>query len=393
MAQWQIAATNPPHLAAFAPWNGITDSQRDEVLWGGIPNTFFMKMVASHLTGGGRVERPDEMLARDPRRSPYWADKAAQVERIRAPAYVVTDFVTDLHRMGTAEGFRRLGSKDKWFRVDGRQEWTDQYDPINEADLLRFFDHYMKGVANGWETTPRVRMTLLDPGGANRENVAYTSWPLAATRYTRYHLDTAGMTLSPAAVAKSASASYDSGSGEVSFTHRFDRDTQVTGYVKARLWVEAPQNDDQDLYVLVEKLDKDGKVLPPSPESAAQYFPVPPPGSHGRIRVSYRELDQKASTDWLPVLSLRQPQKVRPGQIVPVDISVLPTSAVFHPGEQIRLVVSGRPFRPLPVPGIKPAPEFAGRPAPTLPSVNKGPSVIHAGGRYDSYLQLPIIGG
>jgi hypothetical protein len=63
--------------------------------------------------------------------------------------------VTDLHRMGTFEGYRRLRSKDKWLRVDNREEWTDPYDPANEADLLRFFDYFLRGTDNGWKTLPR----------------------------------------------------------------------------------------------------------------------------------------------------------------------------------------------------------------------------------------------
>jgi hypothetical protein len=67
--------------------------------------------------------------------------------------------------MGTFEGYRRLGSTDKWLRIDNRQEWVDQYDPASEADLLKFFDYFLRGADNGWQKTPKVRMAILDPGG------------------------------------------------------------------------------------------------------------------------------------------------------------------------------------------------------------------------------------
>jgi hypothetical protein len=46
----------------------------------------------------------------------YWQDKAAKLESITISTYAVADVVTDLHRMGTFKGYRRLGSKDKWLR-------------------------------------------------------------------------------------------------------------------------------------------------------------------------------------------------------------------------------------------------------------------------------------
>ena len=44
-------------------------------------------------------------------------------------------------------------------------EWPDYYEAANHDDLLRFFDRYLKDVANGWETTPRVRYIDLFPVG------------------------------------------------------------------------------------------------------------------------------------------------------------------------------------------------------------------------------------
>jgi predicted acyl esterase len=38
IAQWYIAAERPPHLAAIAPWEGLTDLYRHDVFRGGIPD-------------------------------------------------------------------------------------------------------------------------------------------------------------------------------------------------------------------------------------------------------------------------------------------------------------------------------------------------------------------
>lgn len=40
------------------------------------------------------------------------------------------------------------------------QEWHDLYQKETNDELQRFFDHYTKGIENGWEETPRVRISI-----------------------------------------------------------------------------------------------------------------------------------------------------------------------------------------------------------------------------------------
>jgi predicted acyl esterase len=392
IAQWFIAETKPPHLAAIAPWNGMSDVYRQNTMFGGIPNTGFLAGVFEHLPGPARIERPDKMAETHPLMDAYWQDKAAKLESIMVPAYVVTDVVTDLHRMGTFEGYRRLGSKDKWLRVDNRQEWTDQYDPVNEADLLKFFDHFLRGADNGWQDTPKVRMAVLEPGGQDRLNVPYTSWPLEQTRYERLYLG-AGQHLQVTPAAEALEASYPATTGQSIFTYRFPRETQLTGYLKAHLWVEAKGANEADLFVLVEKLDKNGKLLVPDPKSARQYIPIPPAGTHGRLRVSLRKLDPTLSTDFIPIQSFDQPQMLNAGEIVPVDIAIMPASEIFHAGEQLRLTIAGHEF-PAPGPKVVASGLLAFmKPLLPVPTKNAGVHVIHGGVDHPSFLQIPVIPG
>jgi len=389
IAQWFIAAKRPPHLSAIAPWNGMTDVYRNCFVFGGIPDTRFAGEVAGTLTGQQQMERFDLMAQNFPIMNEYWADKSANLEAIEVPAYVGTDTTCDLHRMGTFEGFRRLGSADKWLRVNNRQEWTDQYDPENQIDLLRFFDHYLKDQDNGWEKTPRVRMAILDPGGADKVNVPYAAWPIAGTRYSRLYLGGDARVLSPTPISRAMEVTYPAKDGQVEFTHRFEKDTQITGYLKAHLWVEAKDADDQDLFLLLQKLDFHGNLLVPAPESVRQYFPVPPPGAQGRLRVSMRQLDDKLSTEFLPVQSYRKSDPVPAGKAVCVDVSLLPWSVQFHAGEQLRLILSGQ--EPLPPDGNVAGPSPMMRALPPLQTKNDGTASIHSGGQFDSYLQIPII--
>ena len=68
-----------------------------------------------------------------------------------------------------------------------------------------------------------------------------------------------------------------------------------------------------------------------------------------------------------------------PGEIVDVEIDLLPVGLAFHPGEQLRFVISSRNLLGTLMPGIR---EYVG--------ANSGQHVIHTGGEHASYLQLPV---
>jgi predicted acyl esterase len=375
IAQWYIAATRPPHLAAIAPWNGLSDQYRNDVLQGGIPDIFFNQLVTGGLKGYNLVEEPWAMAQQYPLMNPYWEDKGAKLENITVPAYVVADGATTLHRFGALEGFRRISSKEKWLRINNTDEWYDQYTPENEQDLLRFFDHYLKGIKNDWEQTPRVRISVLDPGGVDQVNVPYRNWPLPETQYRKFYLDAADGTLSLHPTVMPSYVSYDANAGQATFTIRFEEDTEVIGYLKLRLWVEADGADDMDLFVLVQKLDAQGNVLTPAPDFAPHYLPVPPRGAPGRLRASLRALDPIRSTHFLPIQSFREQQLLTAGQIVPVDVAIFPEAVLWHAGEQLRLIVTGHIIDT----------------NPPVPTINAGYHIIHSGLKYQSYLQLPMI--
>jgi len=231
---------------------------------------------------------------------------------------------------------------------------------------------------------------VLDPGGEDRLNVPYTSWPLQETRYERLYLGADGQLQStPATTA--VQTSYAATTGQSVFAYRFSSDTQLTGYLKAHLWIEAQDADEADLFVLVEKLDKDGKLLVPDEVSARQYFPIPPPGAHGRLRASLRKLDPTLSTEFVPIQAFDQPEMLHPGEIVLVEIAIMPASEIFHAGEQLRLTIAGHEFS---APSTSAAPSgllaFM-HPLPPVQTNNAGAHVIHGGGDHQSFLQIPVI--
>ena len=378
ISQWFAAAEKPSHLVAIAPWEGFDDHYRECLCIGGVPEVGF--------NGRGRAYGPERgeniltMIRKYPLMNGYWEDKIAQVEKIDIPAYVVASW-NPLHTHGTFSAYRRLLSHDKWLRVHNTQEWPDYYSPENVEDLRRFFDRYLKGIQNGWEKTPRVRLSILDPGGIDRINRLENEFPLARTQFAKLYLNAAAGILSSDPVKKEGFTRYkaDDGAGQAVFTFRFNEDTELTGYMKLRLWVESVGAEDMDLFVYVSKLDERGNHLP------AFVLGFPNPGARGILRVSHRELDKIRSTPNEPYLTHRREQLLKPKEIVSVDIGIWPVSMLWHSGQQLRVVVQGYAS------WWMEDQLFPGGPIFRYEVCNRGDHIIHTGGKFDSYLLVPKI--
>jgi predicted acyl esterase len=373
IAQWFIAAERPPHLCAIAPWEGFTDFYRDASLRGGIADLAFLEKLVGEMSGNDGVEDVPAMARKYPLMNAYWQEKAARLEQIAIPAYIDASWTNGAHTPGTFGGYQRIASPNKWLRVHLSHEWPDYYS--HQEDLQLFFDRYLKGMENVWEKTPPVRVSIYDPGGKDRVDRSENEFPLGSTAYTPLYLDAESMSLRREPVKTAASVRYNTDErGEAAFTVRFDQDTELTGYFKLRLWVQAGDSTDMDLFVLVQKLDGQGNVL--APASREPGFT----GPHGRLRVSHRELDPDRSTPAQPYLTHTWEQLLTPGQIVPVEIGISPMGMFWHAGQQLRLIVAG--YNPA-------ALQFDWMVQPELR--NKGEHILHMGGPYDSHLLVPMI--
>ena len=212
MTQWSVSALRPPHLAAIAPWEGALDNYRDAGARGGIPEFLFSEGIFSRFVGNGRVEDAPAMTRAYPLMNAYWESKCPDVRKIDIPAYVVASWTNIIHTNGTFTAWRNIGSKEKWLRIHNTHEWTDYYNPDHVDDLRRFFDRYLKGIDNGWEATPRVRLSVLDPGNADTVNRAEQEFPLSRQKHVRYYLAAGGEIgqLEPSPAGTEGTHSYDS---------------------------------------------------------------------------------------------------------------------------------------------------------------------------------------
>ena len=389
ISQWFAAAEQPSHLAAIAPWEGMSDIYRDLMARGGIPDLPFPRQLETSFVGKNLREDLVAEVEQHPLVDSFWETKIPDFAKITVPTYVVASYSNMIHTPGTFRGWRSIASADKWLRIHNTMEWPDYYEDAYLDDQRRFFDHYLKGVDNGWHDTPRVRYSVLDLKGGDQINQPAGSFPPEDARHVKYHLDAGFNTLDTKTPASEATASYDAESdqGGVSFNISFDQRTEFVGYPKLCLWVEADGSDDMDLFVFLQKFNGDGERL--------EQFNIPNhgpkmqaltengaailkyKGSNGRLRVSMRHLDEAVSTEIIPAHSFDRVEKLCPAEIVRVDIDLFPIGLAFDPGEELRLVITGHHLLGGVMPGV-------GNVVPN----NRGRHVVHTGGRYSSFLQL-----
>ncbi|MBT2187387.1 CocE/NonD family hydrolase [Sphingobium nicotianae] len=380
--QYLVAQLKPPHLAAINPWEGFSDWYREFAYHGGIRETGFVPRGTGNLRfSNGHYEDTNANVQAHPLYDDYWASKEVDLAAIDVPAFVVASWSDHgLHTRGTIEAFRHMSSRQKWLLVHGQKKWAHFYDPKNRELARAFFDQFLKGEAQGVEQWPPVQIEVresarIHPLRAERE------WPLARTRYEPLYLDAATGALSQQPVEQAGQVAYDpiDEAGEARFDYRFTADTEITGYMKLRLWVEAQGADDMDLFVAIQKIDVAGNPVGMTFYAFYENGPV----ALGWLRASHRALDETRSTPWQPVHSHLEEQRLEPGVPVPVDIEIWPSSTLFRAGETLRLVVKGMDIYRDALPMLPFARHEELR--------NAGTHVIHAGGIYDSHLLLPVV--
>nr|WP_272927199.1 CocE/NonD family hydrolase [Enterococcus hirae] len=393
-SQWYIAAEQPPHLTCINPTEGLADGYRDLAFIGGIPDkNFIERLQVNHVsaTGAKREDLTKEMTAYPLANAALWQDKVADPSKIIVPAFVIASYSNTLHTIGTFRSWRSLGSKEKWLRIHDRQEWPYYYDESNTEELRRFFDYYLLGKENGWPDTPTVRYSLLDLQGGNQTDIPAESFPPATSENKRYYMNGQFRSLQETPEPTDLPVKYlaDNLPGRTSFQMTFDKETHFVGYPKVKLFIEVDGYDDMDVFVWVQKLDTFGNVLSefvvPNHGAALQDFTqegasaLRYKGAWGRLRASMRHLDSQA-TDEIPAYSFDRVEKLSPKEIVDLDISLSPIGLSYQAGETLRIVISTKDELGSVMPGT-----------PGCIPDNKGAHILHTGGEYASYLQLPVM--
>ncbi len=425
--QWHVASLQPPHLAAMCIWEGAADWYRDMTHHGGILSTFWanwyeiqVKSVQHGLGARGPRSRAtgepvcgdtgssDEELARNrvdlgaeilahPLDDDYYRARSPNWEKVTVPFLSAANWGGQgLHPRGNFEGFVRAASNRKWLEAHGLEHWTHFYTDYGRALQKRFFDHFLKGAANGWEHEPRVRLQVRHVD--RFEERTEDAWPIPRTQWTRLHLDPATHALVTRAPqnAPASSLSFDAmGDGLTFVTEPLEDETEITGPLAARLFVSS-STEDADLFVVF-------RVFTPDLREVVFQGAIDPhtPLAQGWLRASHRRLDPHLSTEYRPYHRHDVREPLAPGEIAALDVELWPTSIVVPAGHRLALTVRGRDYEWQRSTGARLSnfrnellgcgPFLHDDPRDRPSHIFAGETTLHFGAGRDPYLLLPVI--
>ncbi len=415
--QWMLGSMRPPSLKAMIPWEGASDAYRDQRRQGGIlsnnfPAYWFTRAVIPHQNGNGATTFRDadtggayngpplppgilegnridtlEGYRRHTLDDAWFKQYSPDLSRIEVPLLSAGNWGgLGLHMRGNIEGYLNASSKQKWLEMHCGTHFEAFYMPEGVALQMRFFDHFLKGIDNGWDAEPPVQLAIRHPGGFTKR--MEQEWPLARTVWTKFYLDAGAHTLSTSAPEASASASYQGlGEGLRFTTGPMAEESEFTGPVALRLWVSSSTRD-MDIFVTLQAFAPDGTEVVYSGAND-----LATPISQGWLRVSHRKLDPVKSKPYRPYHSHDEAQPMAPDERYPVDVEILPTSLVVPKGYRLDLLIEGKDFeREVMVGRFRGSGPFLHNdPQDRPPEVFDGKNTLSTGGAHESYLLLPLI--
>jgi predicted acyl esterase len=384
MSAWRVAALNPPHLAAVVPWEGAFDLYRDALRHGGISSNIFTQLwttiVASQTLEAGAVSEQVQQAGSPELYNNMVVPANPDPANIKTPLLSVGNWGgIGLHLRGNIEGYLGAGSEPKFLRVHSGDHITPFYSLEGRLFQKRFLDQWLKDIDTGILREPPIKLAIRYGGKDYLWRYEY-EWPLARTQWTKYYLNATSGTLSTSKPTKKGQVSYsaepDAETTSAKFsTAPFKKDTEITGPIKLKLWVSS-SIDDADLFAIIHNIGPNGEeVTYPGQNQPAIS------AAYGWLRVSHRKLDPQRSTPYRPYHMHDELQKVKPGEIVPVEVEILPASIVFQKGHRLILEVASKDD-PKIFPFIHT--DLADR-------IQSGTNSIYTGGTYGSHLFLPVI--
>jgi predicted acyl esterase len=423
--QWQVASRQPKYLSAMCIWEGAADWYRDMTHHGGILSTFWdnwydmqVKTVQygvgergpkSPATGAlvcGDVTMSDGELAANrcqfgqdilshPEDDAYHRERSAQWDQITVPFLSAGNWGGQgLHLRGNSEGFMRAASKRKWLEMHGLEHWTHFYTDYGIQIQKRFFAHFLKGEANGWDQEPPVRLQVRHL--KRFEERTDSSWPLTQTQWTRMYLSLDDQSLSEQPAATSGRLSFQAMGDGLSFVSApLSHDMELTGPLAAQLKVSSSTTD-ADVFLVL-------RVLTPDLREVTFAGAIDPhtPVAQGWLRASHRALDAALTRPFRPYHSHTQPQPLTPGEAVMLDVELWPTSIVVPAGHRLALSVRGRDYIYAEKTGLKLSnfknellgcgPFLHNDPRDRPRGVFDGETTLHFDADEQPYLLLPVI--
>ena len=370
-SQWNVARTRPPHLTTIVPFDGGVDMYRDWQYHGGLPNLGFLSgwlttVILQHqaegypIDGGKRFELLTNAYGHTldddwfRARAPFW-----ELDRVTIPVLSVGVWCKGaLHLRGNVEGFIRVGGPKQLRLLDARspneaQRWFA--DPeFHRKQLLRWYDHHLKGIDNGVMDDPPVSYALAGSGASRTA----TSWPppdgaerslyLAGGATAEVgSLNDGALTEEAVPADGSVNWSYPDPAWEAGTTafgpggrpERFVRVCTFTSEAFARdrefsgdgMFVLFASTDQDDLDVIVKLHIVSGDAPGSGPVRTV---------SQGWLRASHRAVDPSMSRTLHPFHPHRDPEPLEAGEIYELRVPLVPMAFTVAGGERLMIELS-----------------------------------------------------
>lgn len=382
ISQYRVAARRPAHLAAICPWEGFSDLYRDFVRPGGIRENGFSVLWSTLTARAARLSPPlRPALAAHVARDDWYAQRTPAIDAIDVPILVCGSFSDhNLHSRGSHEVFRRAGagpdSPPRWLYTHRRGKWSTYYSPEAAAVRARFFDHFLRGIDNGWDQLPPVRLEVHEGGPRPVAVRGETSWPPDDATQRELFLDASAGAMKEDPPTTAASHGFSTRGPGLEWTWRYGADLDILGPMALRIFVEVRGCDDLHLFAGVRKVTRAGVETLFEGSYGFDRAWV----SYGWQRAAHRELDLRLSTPMRPVHTFAAAEPLRAGEIVAVEIEMRDHATRLRAGDELRLVLRGTwPHSRNPFTGQLPA-GYAKSP--------RGEVVIHTGPAHPARLLM-----
>jgi uncharacterized protein len=335
ISQYKVAALRPGHLAAICPWEGLSDPYRDWIYPGGVRENGFSLLWAWMTRRSDRVAiNLAQALDDHTERDQFYEDLTPDLPAISAPMLVCGSFSDhNLHTRGSFEAYRQSGSSQKWLYTHRSGKWSHYYGSDATETQAAFFDHFLRGVDNGWDQRPAVRLAIHDSGPDPVDIMHEDAWPPADLTWPRLYLSPNGLLDEPG---PASTVSYTNKGAGAAFEWTLPADLDLIGPMALRLYLSAIGNDDPCVFVAVHKVH-DGIVDRFEGSFGFNGDAV----TTGWQRAAFRELDEQLSGPYRPVHTFRKAEPLRAGEIIPVDIELREQATRFRAGDKLRLEVRG----------------------------------------------------
>jgi putative CocE/NonD family hydrolase len=411
--QIQVAAQHPKYLLAISPSAITMNRYDDNSAPGGIFNVAFASEWSFLVQHGAEmygararmawgdtecqanmaahpVPDPFALFREHPLYDDWWKTRSlsSYVGRVEVPTFISQSWQdNETSITGATEMYAHLHSP-KWLSLsNGGHDWAALQEALQER-LVRWMDHWVKGVDNGAENDPHV--TVYWEIGHDHPPVAkwttqYADWPVPGETAQTLYLTGDG-TLSdatPAANLAISSQSYTFGPGveligdntQFSIAPRPDgqltwtsgalpQDLTILGSTQVLLFVSS-ENVDTDFVVTLHDIYPNGDV---------QYL------QRGVLRASMRQVDEARSTPGHVYHPFDKPEPLTPGQVYEVRLSLPPLGAVLRKGHKLQVTVTSPSAIPQPDWGLQPL---------NLP----GRNTIYSSNTYPSRILVPVVPG